>query len=63
MSFTKEVPCPHCDGTGLVTDYDALDVTLGSDVVPEHTKTVQCPKCLGQGHVRENPVPERPNDP
>lgn len=62
MSYTKEVPCAHCEGTGEVTDYDATDIRLGSNIVPGHTKKVECPICLGQGHVRVNPREEPPHE-
>lgn len=55
MSYTKEVKCDRCDGTGKVWDYQARDIVFGTDEVPDHTIEVECPSCLGQGHARENP--------
>ena len=52
MAYTKEVPCPRCDGTGKLWDYTAQDLQIGTDEVPEHTVEVQCHVCLGQGHIR-----------
>ena len=63
MSYSKEVPCARCDGTGKVWEYSARDLLFGMPDVPDHTFEVDCPECLGQGHVRENPKPEPTNEP
>lgn len=55
MGYAKQVKCEHCDGTGLVTDYDAHDLKMGSNEVPEHTVQRHCHFCDGQGHTLKNP--------
>ena len=61
MSYTVQVPCSHCDGTGYVKDYTARDIVQGSNDWEGTMVTVECPVCLAQGHVRVNPQ-EGPTD-
>lgn len=62
MSYTKLMTCQHCEGKGVVIDYDAIDITLGSDEVPSTTKMVICPMCLGKGEGNVNPTEETRDD-
>ena len=55
MSYTKEVPCPHCNGEGEVVDYSAQDIVYGSNEVPEHTRKIVCHVCNGNRTIRVNP--------
>lgn len=53
MSESEWVTCDHCDGTGRVLDYDAIDIQLGqNDWTPTTHKN--CPSCEGHGQVRVN---------
>ena len=58
MAHSREVPCERCAGTGMIIDYVARDLQLGSNEVPDHTVEIQCGVCLGQGHIRINPPAE-----
>jgi DnaJ-class molecular chaperone len=57
MSETHKTLCQHCDGTGEVLDYDALDIQVGQNEWVPTTKR-QCPNCEGQGWKRANPPEE-----
>jgi len=46
---TEHVPCPHCDGEGIVRNW-----SMSVDQIDDHRS---CPDCLGAGDVPD-PVPE-----
>jgi len=46
---TEHVPCPHCDGEGIVRNW-----SMSVDQIDDHRS---CPDCLGAGDVPD-PVAE-----
>lgn len=52
MSYTREVQCDRCEGTGIEPTFPDIDGRL------EWQPDTVCTSCSGQGHIRRDPDPQ-----